>query len=199
MYQSIKKYGDPWLAALLLLVLSPITVIVAILVTIDMKGACIFKQERLGQKHQKFMLYKFKTMRDDKKNLEKDRITLIGNILRKTSLDEIPQLFNILKGEMSFIGPRPLLPEYLSFYSEEEKRRHDVKPGITGWAQVNGRNSLDWEEKFQLDLFYVDYCSLQLDSIIIFKTLKCLVVHQDVNQSETISMKRLDEVKHGYK
>lgn len=199
MYQTIKKYGDPLLACMLLIILLPVAMIIAVLVKIEMKGSCIFRQERLGQKHQKFTLYKFKTMRDQDQLPEKDRITILGNILRKTSLDEIPQLINIIKGDMSFVGPRPLLPEYLDFYSEEEKRRHDVKPGITGWAQVNGRNTLDWAEKFQLDLFYVDHYSLQLDCMIILKTLKYLVVYKDVNQSSAISMIRLDEVKHDYK
>lgn len=196
MYLLVKNGCDRLLAFFLLLLFSPIMAVIAILIKCNMKGTFLFKQKRIGKDHRAFTIYKFKTMRDEDNLPDVERITFLGGILRKTSLDELPQLFNILKGEMSFIGPRPLLPEYLDYYTAEEKKRHTVKPGITGWAQINGRNAISWADKFRLDLFYVERCSIKLDCLILLKTVKCLFVHQDVNQTENVPMQRLDEAKH---
>ena len=161
------------------------------------KGQCFFIQERPGKNERVFKLYKFKTMLDlyDSNGLplqDKDRITPIGSIMRKTSLDELPQLFNVLLGDMSLIGPRPLLTEYLSLYSIEEKKRHNVKPGITGWAQVNGRNSLTWKEKFKLDLYYVNNYNFWLDTKILGLTLLKVIKRKDINVSKNQTMQKFN-------
>lgn len=152
-----------------------------------------FKQKRPGLKGEIFTFYKFRTMTDKRDSSGKllpdeDRIAPLGNFLRKTSLDELPSLFNVLKGDMSFVGPRPLLVEYLDLYSPEQARRHDVKPGITGWAQVNGRNSLTWEEKFALDVWYVENHSLLLDIIIIFKTIFEVLKREGITSNNHATM-----------
>ncbi len=133
-------------------------------------------------------MYKFRTMLLDETLPEDKRITTLGKFLRQTSLDELPELFNVLRGDMSLVGPRPLLPEYLSYYSPRQMRRHDLKPGITGWAQINGRNSISWEQKFELDVWYVEHADLWLDVKIIFLTLLAVVRKEGVNQSETVTM-----------
>lgn len=160
-----------------LLALSPLIGLVSLRLFIANKGKIFFFQKRSGEKAHIFCIIKFKTMNDNKDALgnllpDSQRLTRIGSIVRKASLDEIPQLLNVLKGEMSLVGPRPLLLEYLPLYNDEQKRRHEVKPGITGWAQVNGRNSISWEEKFKLDVWYVDNVSFLLDMKIIFLTIK---------------------------
>jgi len=160
----------------LLIISSPVVVIVAILLAFFQKGQVLFTQLRPGKNEQLFKVIKFKTMTDQcdvDGNLLPDekRLTWIGKLIRKTSLDELPQLINILNGEMSFIGPRPWLVEYLTLYNEEQRKRHDVKPGITGWAQVNGRNMLSWEDRFEYDLYYVQNQSFLLDMKIIFLTI----------------------------
>ena len=155
----------------------------------------IFIQQRPGINGIPFNFFKFRTMTnetDEKGKLlpDRDRLTPIGRFLRNTSLDEVPSLFNVLKGDMSFVGPRPLLMEYLPLYSNEQMRRHDVKPGITGWAQINGRNSISWEEKFKLDVWYVDNQSLFLDIKIIFITIAKVLKQEGINQGRTITMEK---------
>lgn len=177
MYKNfIKPFFDKLIALIALVVASPIFIIVAILLAAFQKGKVFFTQKRPGKNEKIFMLVKFKTMRDDKDEQgellpDADRLTWIGKIVRKTSMDEIPQLLNILKGDMSFIGPRPLLVEYLSLYNSEQAKRHQVTPGITGWAQVNGRNTISWSKKFEYDIWYVNNQSFWLDLKIIFLTI----------------------------
>lgn len=174
-------------------------IVVAILVRRKLGSPVIFTQKRPGLNEKIFTMYKFRTMTDKKDangNLlpDKDRLTKFGKFLRSTSLDEIPELWNVLKGEMSLVGPRPLLVEYLLKYTKEEKRRHEVRPGITGFAQINGRNNTTWEERFKNDVYYVENVSFLLDLKIIIKTLLKVVKRSDINQSETETMKNfLDE------
>ena len=176
MYKNyIKRLLDIALSLCSLLILSPVIMIVAILVRIKLGSPVIFKQDRPGKDGKIFKLYKFRSMSDKKdKNgkllPDKDRLTKFGRILRSTSLDELPELVNILKGEMSLIGPRPLAVAYLPYYNEEEKHRHDVRPGLTGLAQINGRNALNWEERFSYDIEYVNNITFINDLKIIFKT-----------------------------
>jgi lipopolysaccharide/colanic/teichoic acid biosynthesis glycosyltransferase len=178
MYKKvIKSKLDFAIALVSLILLSPLIVASIIILFFLNKGAGVFfTQNRPGKNEKIFKVIKFKTMtdqRDDKGNLLLDelRLTKVGSFIRATSLDELPQLFNVLKGDMSIVGPRPLLPQYLPLYSEEQKKRHNVKPGITGWAQVNGRNAISWKQKFELDVWYVDNMSFALDIKILFLTL----------------------------
>jgi sugar transferase EpsL len=176
MYPVIKRCIDVVGAGLGLIVLSPILVVVAVAVWVRMGWPVMFQQMRPGLNGQAFRMYKFRTMsnkRDEEGNRlpDEQRLTSLGKFLRKTSLDELPELFNVLKGDMSLVGPRPLLMQYLERYTPEQARRHEVKPGITGWAQVNGRNAISWEEKFALDVWYVDNCSLWLDIKILAITI----------------------------
>ena len=158
------------------------------------RGAgAFFTQERPGQYGKIFKVIKFKTMtdeRDENGDLLPDekRLTKIGKFIRSTSVDELPQLFNVLKGDMSLIGPRPLLPQYLPLYSKEQARRHEVRPGITGWAQVNGRNAISWTKKFELDVWYVDHCSFLLDLKIIFLTVKKVFVREGISSDTSVTM-----------
>jgi len=161
---------------------------------IEQKNNGLFFQERTGMNNKSFTIIKFKTMRDkidDKGNLLPDylRLTFFGKILRSCSFDEIPQLINVLKGDMSLVGPRPLLPEYLPLYNERQARRHEVRPGITGWAQVNGRNNLTWNEKFEMDIWYVDNVSFKLDMKILFMTLVKVIKREGINASDRETMK----------
>ncbi|WP_159479149.1 sugar transferase [Chryseobacterium sp. 18068] len=187
MYKSyIKRLLDFTVALLGLLVLSPIFIIATIGLYFANDGKPFFFQARPGLREKIFNIIKFKTMNDKKDsngNLlsDSERLTPIGAFVRKTSLDELPQLINVLKGDMSLIGPRPLLPQYLSLYSEEQKRRHNVRPGITGWAQVNGRNAISWTRKFELDVWYVNHLSLTLDLKIFFKTIKKVFVREGIS------------------
>lgn len=167
--------------------LSPILVIVAILVRTKLGSPVLFRQERPGKNGKIFRMYKFRSMtdqRDAKGELLPDgvRLTAFGKMLRATSLDELPELFNILKGEMSIVGPRPLLVQYLPLYNAHQARRHEVRPGLTGWAQVNGRNAISWEAKFDLDVDYVDHISLKKDLHIVGLTLKKVFVREGINQ-----------------
>ena len=162
MYIKIKRFLDCVMALVLLIMGLPIMVLAALAIKIeDPRGRVLFKQNRPGKDERIFTIYKFRTMRVPTEEENGDplcdsmRMTKVGKFLRKTSIDELPQFFNVLKGDMSFIGPRPLLEEYLPYYTEEQRRRHEVRPGISGWAQVNGRNAITWEEKFQLDVWYV--------------------------------------------
>ena len=187
LYNSIFKPICDFLVAIIgLLVLSPLFLIVALCLTFVNSGTPFFFQSRPGKNARIFKVIKFKTMNDkrgsDGKLLpDKDRLTGIGKFVRKTSLDEIPQLINILKGDMSLIGPRPLLVKYLPLYSDFQKRRHEVKPGITGWAQVNGRNAISWEQKFNLDVWYVKHQSFALDLKILFSTVFKVIKSEGIN------------------
>ncbi|NMB34239.1 MAG: sugar transferase [Clostridium sp.] len=176
-YLPVKRVLDFVFAFILLIITSPIMILASVAIKLaDQKGPILFSQDRPGKNMEIFKVNKFRTMmvdteRDGRKLTDKERLTKVGLILRKTSIDELPQLLNILKGEMSFIGPRPLLVKYLPYYSEEEIRRHNVLPGISGWAQVNGRNAIGWEQKFKLDIEYVENISLFFDIKIIFLTV----------------------------
>ena len=190
---KIKRSFDIIFSLTVLIMLSPIFLIIAILVKIKLGGPIFFVQERIGMYNRPFKMYKFRTMRDTKDssgNLLSDdeRLTKFGKILRSTSLDELPEFFNILRGEMSLIGPRPLLPEYLPLYSGEQIKRHNVLPGLTGWAQINGRNSISWTEKFKLDVWYVENWSLKLDLKIFFLTIVKVIKQEDINQESTVTM-----------
>jgi len=172
----LKRLFDFLLSLFLIVLFSPAFLILAVLIRAKMGTPVLFKQKRPGLKGKPFYLYKFRSMRDlfdeNGRLLEDEkRLTLLGSKLRKYSLDELPQLFNVLKGDLSFVGPRPLLMAYLERYNEEQARRHEVKPGITGWAQVNGRNAVSWEEKFAMDVWYVDNQSFALDLKILWMTL----------------------------
>lgn len=173
-----------------LLLLSPILIIISVWLHFANKGAGVFfTQERPGKDGKIFKVIKFKSMtdeRDEKGELlpNEQRITKVGAFIRKTSIDELPQLLNVLKGDMSLIGPRPLRVDYLPLYSKEQARRHNVRPGITGWAQINGRNAISWTKKFELDVWYVDHISFALDLKIIFKTLMKVIKRADINSSE---------------
>lgn len=171
-----KRLFDIIASAVLLIVLSPLMLVIAALVWANAGSPVIFKQVRPGLHGRPFTMYKFRTMtdaRDENGRLlpDEQRLTKFGRFLRSTSLDELPELFNVLKGDMSLVGPRPLLMEYLPLYTPEQARRHEVRPGITGWAQVNGRNAISWEEKFKYDVWYVDNWSLWLDLKILFMTI----------------------------
>lgn len=189
----IKRPLDFFSAFLGLLVISPLFVFIIIWLLIANKGKPFFYQTRTGKNGASFTIIKFKTMNDntdENGNLlpALERVTKIGNFCRKLSLDELPQLLNILKGDMSLIGPRPLLPQYLQYYNERQHRRHDVLPGITGWAQVNGRNTISWEQKFEFDVYYVEHQSFFLDLKIILKTIDKVINRKDINNSETLDM-----------
>ena len=181
-----KRVIDFTIALVALLVIWPILLIIYIWLTIANKGAgAIFYQERPGKGEKIFRVMKFKSMTDERDAEGKllpaaQRLTKVGAFIRKTSIDELPQLINVLKGDMALIGPRPLLPKYIPLYNEEQHRRHEVRPGITGWAQVNGRNNITWTEKFKLDVWYVDHCSLWLDIKIIFMTIKNVLSSKDI-------------------
>jgi len=189
--RGIKVISDRAIAALLLLLFSPISIVVAIVVGIRIGTPIVFTQMRPGKNSQIFTVYKFRTMTGDcdaDGNLlsDEERLIPLGQFLRKASLDELPQLWNVLMGDMSFVGPRPLLVRYLERYSPEQARRHDVRPGITGWAQVNGRNTLTWDEKFRLDLWYVDNWSLWLDLKILLLTVKKVIKQEGISQSANV-------------
>ena len=182
-----KRIFDLIVASLGLMILSPIILLTAILVRIFLGTPVLFRQTRPGYKGKPFTVYKFRTMtdaRDANGNLLSDeiRLTHFGKFLRSLSLDELPELFNILRGKMSLVGPRPLLMQYLPLYSPEQMRRHDVHPGVTGWAQVNGRNAIDWPTRFALDVWYVDHWSFGLDLKILFMTLWKTIQREGINQ-----------------
>lgn len=188
MYENfIKRLLDFILALLGLLVLSPVFILVTVGLYFSNNGKPFFFQSRPGLKEKIFKIIKFKTMNDKKDAAgvllpDADRLTAIGSFVRKTSLDELPQLINVLKGDMSVIGPRPLLPQYLSLYNHIQKRRHDVRPGITGWAQVNGRNAISWTKKFELDVWYVDNISFETDLKVFITTFKKVFKSEGISQ-----------------
>ena len=194
-----KRIIDIFLSLIFILLFWWLYIVIIILVKKKLGSPVLFKQERPGLNKKIFTMYKFRTMTDEKDkngNLlpDKDRLTKFGRFLRSTSLDEIPELWNVLKGEMSLVGPRPLLVEYLSKYTKKEKRRHEVRPGITGYAQVNGRNNTTWEDRFKNDIYYVENISFLLDLRIITKTILKVIKKSDINQSENVTMKNfLDE------
>lgn len=185
-----KRIIDFTIVFIALLIIWPILLIITIWLHFANKGAgAFFTQERPGKDGKIFKVIKFKSMtdeRDEKGKLlpNEKRLTKIGSIIRKTSIDELPQLINVLKGDMALIGPRPLLPRYLELYSMEQARRHEVRPGITGWAQVNGRNAITWTKKFELDVWYVDHCSLWIDLKIIFLTIRNVLMRKNINCSD---------------
>lgn len=183
----MKRSIDFLFSLFLLIITSPIILITAIIIKIKIGSPILFKQQRPGLNGKPFFIYKFRTMtdeRDENGNLLPDeiRLTKTGGIIRKLSLDELPQLFNVLKGDMSFVGPRPLLMKYLPLYNKEQARRHEVRPGITGWAQVNGRNAISWEEKFKYDVWYVNQQSILLDIKILFLTVVKVFKSEGINQ-----------------
>lgn len=190
MYQHFfKRFLDFWIALVALLCVSPLLLVVTVWLHVANKGAgAFFFQERPGWHGQIFKVIKFKTMTDERDaegNLlpDGDRLTKVGKFVRSTSIDELPQLINVLKGDMSLIGPRPLLVQYLPLYSPEQARRHEVRPGISGWAQCHGRNAISWTEKFKLDVWYVDHVSLMTDLKVIGITLKKVLFKEDINQT----------------
>lgn len=194
MYKNYFKRVFDFSASLVgITLLSPILLIVTIGLFFANQGRPFFFQIRPGKDERLFRIVKFKTMNDKKDvagNLLSDteRLTPIGDFIRKTSLDELPQLFNVLRGDMSLVGPRPLLPQYLPLYNQQQKKRHDVRPGITGWAQVNGRNAISWTQKFEYDVWYVEHLSLLMDLKILFLTLKKVVVKEGINSNTSVTM-----------
>lgn len=189
----IKRLLDCTLSLCALILLSPIILVVSILVRIKLGSPILFKQNRPGKNEKIFTMYKFRTMTDEKDEngelLPDDvRLTKFGKMLRSTSLDELPELWNILKGNMSIVGPRPLLIEYLSYYNEEEKHRHDVRPGLTGLAQINGRNTISWDEKFRIDIDYVEEILFVKDIKIIFNTIKYVFKREGINSKTCVTM-----------
>lgn len=189
MYKNIIKPSVDFMIALIgLIMLSPVFIVVALLIKIKTSGSIFFKQQRPGKNNKVFHILKFKTMtneRDAQGELlpDADRLTSIGKFIRSTSLDEIPQLINVIKGDMAIIGPRPLLVKYIPLYTAFQARRHEVKPGITGWAQVNGRNMISWEKKFELDVWYVENISFLLDVKILIKTVQKVMGRKDINSA----------------
>ena len=181
-----KRFFDFWIALIALICISPILLVVIIWLHFANRGAgAFFTQDRPGKGEKIFKVIKFKSMTDERDaegNLlpEAQRLTKIGAFIRKFSIDELPQLINVLKGDMAFIGPRPLLPKYIPLYNEEQHRRHEVRPGISGWAQVHGRNNITWTEKFKLDVWYVDHVSLWIDITVIFLTIKNVLTSKDI-------------------
>lgn len=196
MYKNIKRGMDFTVALVALAALSPLMLIVSILIKTNRDGPVLFKQERPGLNGKIFTVYKFRTMsvkthdENGRELTDFERMSKIGNLLRKTSIDELPQLINIVKGDMSFIGPRPLLTEYIRLYTPEQMRRHEVRPGISGWAQVNGRNTITWEEKFRYDVEYVDKMSLKMDVHILIKTFLNVLKQDGINSGEANTMEK---------
>jgi len=191
----MKSLFDKILAIILLILFSPFMIMTALVVFFKIDKSIFFRQERPGLNEKIFTIYKFKTMSDERDSSgellsDEKRLSKIGKTIRKMSLDELPQLFNVLKGDMSFVGPRPLLVEYLELYSDEQKRRHEVKAGITGWAQVNGRNAISWEDKFTYDVWYVDNQSFLLDIKILWMTFLKVVKRSDVSSASSVTMEK---------
>jgi lipopolysaccharide/colanic/teichoic acid biosynthesis glycosyltransferase len=198
MYKKhVKLFFDTIIASLILLILVPILLTCSFLLLLANNGSPFFFQKRPGLKGIIFTIVKFKTMNDAKDESgellpDSLRLTQVGRFIRKTSLDELPQLINVLKGDMSLVGPRPLLVEYLPLYNEHQKRRHEVKPGITGWAQVNGRNAISWQEKFDLDVWYVNHCSFSLDMKILWLTILKVLKREGINQAGQATVEKFN-------
>lgn len=196
MYNNfIKRLLDFTISFCGIIVLSPIFIVIIVLLFIANQGKPFFFQTRPGKNGRLFKIIKFKTM-NDRKGVngellpDVERLTQVGVFVRKTSLDELPQLINVIKGDMSLIGPRPLLPEYLSLYSEEQFRRHEVRPGITGWAQINGRNAIGWQQKFKYDVWYVDNLNFWLDLRIIGLTIKKVIIKEGISSDTSVTMEK---------
>lgn len=193
-----KRFLDFWISFVVLIIISPLLLLVTIWLYYANKGAgALFFQERPGKDGKIFRVFKFKTMTDERDadgNLLPDevRLTNVGRFVRSTSIDELPQLINVLKGDMSLIGPRPLLVQYLPLYSKEQMRRHEVRPGISGWAQCHGRNQISWTEKFKLDVWYVDNLSFMTDLEIILITIKKVLFREDINSDNDATMEDFD-------
>ena len=189
-----KRFLDFWISLIVLIIIFPILLVITIWLHFANKGAgAFFFQERPGKDAKIFKVIKFKTMTDERDaegNLlpDEQRLTKVGKFVRSTSIDELPQLINVLKGDMALIGPRPLLVQYLPLYSKEQARRHEVKPGISGWAQSHGRNAISWTEKFKLDVWYVDHCTLCTDIQVIFITIKNVLLRKDINSATSATM-----------
>ncbi|MBS3203755.1 sugar transferase [Turicibacter bilis] len=197
MQQKIKRVTEFTLAFIALIIFSPILLIVGVGVRIKLGSPIFFRQSRVGLNGEIFEMVKFRTMKDAcdaEGNLlpDEERLTAFGIFLRKSSLDELPELWNVLKGDMSLVGPRPLLVEYLPLYSEEQMKRHNVRPGITGYAQVNGRNNISWTKKFELDVYYVENFSLWLDIKILFQTVAKVLGQADINQEGNATVERFN-------
>jgi undecaprenyl phosphate N,N'-diacetylbacillosamine 1-phosphate transferase len=194
MYKNFSKYVFDFIGALVgLIIISPFFLIITLTLFIANKGDAFFFQKRPGKNAQLFDLIKFKTMNDkcDENGrllTDAQRLTKVGKFIRSRSIDEIPQLFNVLTGDMSLVGPRPLLVKYLPLYNKKQARRHEVRPGITGWAQVNGRNAISWSEKFECDIYYVDNISFLLDVKIIFRTVKKIFIKEGINSGPNVTM-----------
>jgi len=202
MYKNFfKRFFDLIISGVALLLIGWLIFLIALFLHFANKGAgAFFLQERPGKDEKIFKIIKFKTMTDEKDaegNLlpDKDRITKVGTVVRKLSIDELPQLINVFKGDMAFIGPRPLLPEYLPWYTARERLRHTVRPGMSGWAQVNGRNNLSWDEKLALDVYYVEHLTLGMDIKVILKTIVNVIRHKDVNVIPGLRLGKLDDVR----
>lgn len=189
-----KRFFDILLSGIALLLIGWFILLVGCFLHFANKGAgAIFLQERPGKNERVFKIIKFKTMTDERDSFgnllpDEARLTKIGRFVRSTSIDELPQLINVFKGDMSLIGPRPLLIEYLPLYNNEQRRRHDLRPGITGWAQCHGRNAISWKEKFELDVWYIDHCSFFVDLQIIFITIKNVLMRKDINSATNATM-----------
>ena len=195
--RCIKRIMDIVLSSVFLTFLSPLMLVIAILVRIKLGKSVIFTQERPGKDEKIFKLYKFRTMTnktDEYGNLlpDEERLTGFGKFLRSTSLDELPEFINILKGDMSLVGPRPLLIEYLPLYNEEQRHRHDIRPGLTGYAQVNGRNDLDWKTRFEFDVYYVNNISFKLDLKILLKTIKVVIKRSGTTDSNGVTVEKFE-------
>ena len=193
-----KRFFDFWISLIILIIISPILLVVTIWLHFANRGAgAFFLQERPGKDAKIFKVIKFKTMTDDRDSdgnmlPDEKRLTKVGKFVRSTSIDELPQLINVLKGDMALIGPRPLLVQYLPLYSPEQARRHEVRPGISGWAQCHGRNAISWTEKFKLDVWYVDHCTLLTDIKIIFITIKNVLMRKDISAEGSATMPFFD-------
>lgn len=194
----LKRFFDFLISLIVLICISPILLVLTIWLHFANKGAgAFFTQERPGKDGKIFKVIKYKTMTDERDadgNLlpDEQRLTKVGKFVRSTSIDELPQLINVLKGDMALIGPRPLLPQYLPLYSPEQARRHEVRPGISGWAQCHGRNAISWTEKFKLDVWYVDHVSLMTDLKVIFITIKNVLMRKDINSATAATMEYFD-------
>jgi lipopolysaccharide/colanic/teichoic acid biosynthesis glycosyltransferase len=198
-YDALKRAADVVVAALALVLLSPVLAVVALLVRVTLGSPALFRQQRPGKDGRLFTLYKFRTMTKDPGagdiaavSTDAARLTPFGRFLRSTSIDELPELVNVLKGDMSIVGPRPLLAEYLVRYSPEQARRHEVRPGITGWAQVNGRNAVDWETRFAMDVWYVDHRSLALDLTVLWRTIAAVFAREGISAEGHATMEPFD-------
>jgi len=203
MYKKFfKRFFDIVLSLIAIIILSPVYLVLSILVLIFMGWPILFKQPRPGKNEKLFNMYKFRTMTNKKDKdgqllPDEQRLSKFGKFLRKTSLDELPEIFCILNGSMSFVGPRPLLVKYLPYYTKEEHHRHDVRPGLTGWAQANGRNLVNWDDRFKLDLEYVNNISLKMDIKVILKTISVVLKREGITDGKTETMTFLDEERKG--